>query len=86
MLTRKPLWKVWEVLSPLYEQGVVFQFIRFNGEHILFRASAPSASSVLEYMLLSPDAEQAEFTTAVRKNGDKENFIIRFMLKHEQGV
>jgi len=81
--SKQALWKIWQILSPLYKKGVTFHFVRFNGEYILFRASADSASSVLEYMLQSPHSEQAEFTTAVRKKGDEESFIIRFKLKYE---
>jgi hypothetical protein len=77
---RQPLWQIWQILAPLYQQGVEFRFIRFNGDKVLFSAQAASASEILAYMHKDPLSSHAEFTTAVRKQGDHESFIISFSL------
>jgi hypothetical protein len=75
-----PLWRVWQILSPYYNQGVTVKFIRYNDEQIYFSAEAPSASNILESMLDNSMVLSPEFTTAVRKQTDNESFIIRFAL------
>lgn len=76
--TNIPLWNIWLILAPQFEQGVRFKFIRFNGEQVFMSAIAPSAADVLESLLDNPYVTDAKFTTAVKKMGDMEGFIISF--------
>ena len=82
----KPLWNIWPVLAPLFEQKVIFKFIRFNSKEVFFSAYAPSAANVLEYLLDTPEVGTASFTTAVRKIYGKEEFVIKFSLSDETTV
>lgn len=75
-----PAWDMWQILAPLYHQGVSFKFIRFNGEQVFFSASAESASKVLEQLLNVETIISPQFSTAVRKSGGQESFIIKFTL------
>lgn len=77
---KQPLWQIWKIIEPLYQQNVSFQFIRFNGEKVLFKATAKSASAVLEYMQNNTLSRNSAFTSGVRKEGDVESFIIQFDL------
>jgi hypothetical protein len=76
------LWPLWQVLAPLYEQGVTFKFIRYNDGKIYISAESVSSSKTLEYLLDSPLVSAPEFTTAVRKMKQTETYIIRFSLTH----
>jgi hypothetical protein len=73
-----PLWNTWLILFPYLEQGLQLKFIRFNGDKVFFSAVAPSAADILESLLDNPYATDAKFTTAVKKVGDMEGFIISF--------
>ncbi|MGI2000023.1 hypothetical protein [Shewanella frigidimarina] len=75
-----PLWRIWQILSPYYTQGVTVKFIRYNDEQVYFSGESPSASNILESMLDNPMVLHPEFSTAVRKQTDNESFIIRFSL------
>nr|BBG82696.1 hypothetical protein [Shewanella sp.] len=75
-----PLWRIWQILSPYYTQGVSVKFIRYNNEQVYFSGEAPSASNILESMLDNPMVLSPEFTTSVTKQKDNESFIIRFSL------
>ena len=77
---KKPLWNVWSVLAPLFDQKIIFKFIRFNSKDVFFSAYAPSAATVLEYLLDKSEVDSASFTTAVRKKYGREEFIIKFSL------
>ena len=83
---QKPLWNVWLVLAPLFEQNITFKFIRFNGKELFFSAYAPSATNILESLLDMPEVSSAAFTTAVRKKYDKEEFIIKFSLQEQSKI
>lgn len=75
-----PAFRMWQVFAPLYQQGVQFKFIRYNGEQVFFSATAKSASKVLEQLLNVKAVISPQFSTAVRKAGDEETFIIKFSL------
>lgn len=77
---QEPPLGMWNVLAPLFKQGVQFKFIRFNGEQVFFSAIAESASGILEQLLNVETIRTPQFSTAVRKSGEKEAFIIRFTL------
>ncbi|MGI2224815.1 hypothetical protein [Shewanella frigidimarina] len=77
---QKTLLPAWEVFAPLYDNDVKFQFIRYDSNEIIFSAEASSASQVLEMLLDNPLVASAAFTTAIRKTGNKESFIIKFSL------
>jgi len=79
-VTTKPLWNIWKVLFPLYERGVMFKFIRFNGKSVFFRARHESATTVLEYLYDIDYISSPTFTTAIRKEAALESFIIKFSL------
>jgi hypothetical protein len=78
--TQAPLWQLWQVLGPLYEQGVTVKFIRYNDGKIYLSAESVSSSTTLEYLLDSPLVSGPEFTTSVRKMKQSESYIIRFSL------
>ncbi|WP_448552122.1 hypothetical protein [Thalassotalea montiporae] len=79
----KPLWNIWQILNPLYKQGVTFQFIRFNGEQVFFKAKASSAATVLEFLYDNKQVQDPSFTTSVQKSAGLETFIIKFKLAVE---
>jgi hypothetical protein len=77
---KQPVWHVWQVLHTLYERGVQFQFIRFTGEFVFFKARYKSASEVLEYLYDINTISGATYTTSVKKQGEVDSFIIKFKL------
>lgn len=82
--TKPPLWKIWRVLGPLYRQGIIFKFIRYNGKQVFINVEADSATSVLEYFIDVEGAEEASFTTAIRKIKNKDSFTLKFTLSDEK--
>lgn len=73
-----PLWRVWQVLAPLYQQNVMFKFIRSSDNQIFFGGTASSAADVLEMLLNDPVVDAPQFTSSVKKEAGRERFIIRF--------
>jgi hypothetical protein len=84
--TQAPLWRLWKVLAPLYKQGVIVKFIRYNEGSIYLGADSVSASKTLEYFLDNPLVSAPEFTSAVRKMKQSESYIIRFSLAHNDNL
>lgn len=81
-----PLWKLWQVLGPLYEQDVRFNFIRYAEGMIYINAESASSSKVLEYLLDNTSVVAPEFTAAVRKMKNTESYTIRFSLASSDGL
>ncbi|WP_041421737.1 hypothetical protein [Shewanella sediminis] len=84
--SEEPAFRMWQVFAPLYKQGIQFKFIRYNGQQVFFSASAKSASKVLEQLLNVKTVISPQFSTAVRKTGDEETFIIKFSLAAEESL
>lgn len=75
-----PLWRVWQILSPVFQKQVFFKFIRYNDSNLYFRGEAESATEILELLLNNPLVKDPTFTAAVKKLSDKESFTIKFAL------
>lgn len=73
-----PLWRVWQVLAPVFQKQVIFKFIRYNDSNLYFRGEAESATEILELLLNNPLVKEPTFTAAVKKLSDKESFTIKF--------
>jgi hypothetical protein len=81
---KAPLWKVWRLLAPLYRDGTVFKFIRYNGQQVYINVEADSATNVLEYFIDAKDAQEPSFTTSIKKKKNRDSFTLKFTLSDDK--
>lgn len=81
---KAPLWKIWRLLAPLYRDGTVFKFIRYNGQQVFISVEADSATNILEYFIDANDAEEPGFTTSIKKKKNRDSFTLKFTLSDDK--
>jgi hypothetical protein len=80
------LLQLWEVLSPLYQNGVVFQKVQKTAGKIILQVEATSASKVLGLLISQPGVSNAQFDSAVRRQGNIDEATISFTLKSPEVI
>lgn len=75
------LLQLWQVLAPLYKIGVAFQTIQTNQNKVVLRIETDSASTVLGLLISQPGVTQAQFDSAVRRQGNLDDATISFFLQ-----
>lgn len=75
------LLKLWQVLAPLYKAGVTFQTIQTTQGKVVLRIETDSASKVLGLLISQPGVSEAQFDSAVRRQGNIDSATISFTLQ-----
>ncbi|MCL1131407.1 hypothetical protein [Shewanella sairae] len=71
---------VWQVLAPMYDQGVIFNDVQQTQNQVTIRISAESASQTLQMLLGQPGVGSAEFIGSVRRQRGLDAATIQFAI------
>lgn len=75
------LLKLWQVLAPLYKAEVTFQTVQTIQGKVVLRIETDSASKVLGLLISQPGVSEAQFDSAVRRQGNIDSATISFTLQ-----
>lgn len=71
---------VWALMAALVNQGAELTNVQFSEQKVLLRGQSASATDVLTFLQKQPWVKKADFESAVRRQGDKESFVILLQL------
>jgi hypothetical protein len=77
------LLQLWQVLAPLYQQGVIVSNVQQRQEQISLSIEASSATEALQLLVRQPGVTKAKVDGNVRRQGDKEQATVSFQLQQE---
>ena len=78
------LLKLWQVLAPLYKAEVTFQTVQTIQGKVVLRIETDSASKVLGLLISQPGVSEAQFDSAVRRQGNIDSATISFTLQFNE--
>ena len=76
-------YQVWALMAGLLKQQVELTNVQYSDKKIVLRGQASSATEVLSFLKQQSLVQRVEFESAVRRQGDKESFVILVQLKAE---
>lgn len=75
------LLQLWQVLAPLYQQGVLINTLQQSQQEVTLNIEAPSAIEALQLLVKQPGVTQASLKGTIRRQDDMDMATFSFVLQ-----